>query len=58
MKIEETKHLEINLEGKDIDIFKSIMKKISDNNTQVGFKRSPFDEDEKKFIEKNIKDKF
>lgn len=50
MKIETIKHLKIKLNGKNIDNFKSALKKINEENKKVGFKSTLLNEDEIKIL--------
>lgn len=57
IKVEQTKELKIKLKGDDCETFKSLVKKIHEQQIKVGFNNSPFNDDEKKLIDK-MKDKF
>ena len=52
MKTKTTKQLKIKLNEKDADNFMSAIKKIADESISIGFKKSIFNEDEIKVIQK------
>lgn len=53
MEIKNEKSFNINLKDKEIETFKSILKKCESEDKKIGFQRKVFNEDETKLI-KNI----
>lgn len=50
MKVEINKELKVKLKGTDVETFKSVLKKIYDEQKNIGFKKSNYNEDELKLI--------
>jgi len=56
MEIDVTKHLTIKLSGEDVDLFKTMIKKIADSQSAIGFRKDTLTDDEFK-LSKLIFDK-
>ena len=51
MKVESEKSIKLKIKGKDVDDFKSAIKKMSDQTKQIGFSNHILNEDEIKVIQ-------